>query len=257
MTTLTTHPVPSTPTRTTPGRLRRAALVVTGVFACLLPTVFAVNISRMLLTGVEADHQFHQATGQGLVLVALWLVPILGLLRAGWRGERPSTALGLQHLAFVLTGAACAVVAPGGGAPALLAVIAVTGVPLWLALPQRPRLRTQVRIHPALAPVALLTTALLVPYAIEQLQLQNAATTGYHSENPHLFDMAWMTCTVMVLALAAAVLPAARRLVTWVAGAAVVTGAAGLAFGEGTTWSLSVLALGLVAGAAHVLTVRR
>jgi hypothetical protein len=87
-----------------PGIGRRVALVVTGFLACALPIVFTVNISRMLLTGAESDHRFHQATGQGLILFALRLVPLFGLLRVGWRGERPSTALGYQHLAFVGTG---------------------------------------------------------------------------------------------------------------------------------------------------------
>jgi hypothetical protein len=56
-----------------PGLGRRAALVVTGLLSLFLPTVFTVNLTRMLLTGVETEHRFHQATGQGLLLFALWL----------------------------------------------------------------------------------------------------------------------------------------------------------------------------------------
>ena len=57
-------------------------------------------------------------------------------------------------------GLACSVAAPGGGAPILAGVIAVTGALLWLALPLRPRLRTELRVDPLLAPLALLSAAL-------------------------------------------------------------------------------------------------
>jgi hypothetical protein len=234
-----------------PGRWRRAAVVVTGAVACLLPAVFTVNITRMLVTGVEADHRFHQATGQGLVLTALWLGALIPLVRAGWSGRRPPLAAGLLHLTFVLVGAALAVLSPGGGAPILMAIIAVPGALLWAALPRRPRLRTRVQLDPLLAPVALFAAAVFTPFAIGQLDLQNAAT-GYHAQNPHYWDMAWMTVTLTVVALLGALLPAARRLVLWLAFGAVATGTAGLAFGEGTSWSLLVLGVGMVAGLAAV-----
>ena len=70
-----------------------------------------------------------------------------------------------------------------------------------------------------LMPVALLIGAVLMPYAIDQLRLQNAATTGYHCQNPHLFDMAWLVGVVTVLALVGAVVREARGLFAWVGGA--------------------------------------
>lgn len=232
-----------------PGRWRRAAVVVTGAMACLLPTVFTVNITRMLITGVEADHRFHQATGQGLVLTALWLGALIPLVRAGWSGRRPPVAAGLLHLSFVLVGALLAAFSPGGGAPILMAIIAVPGALLWAALPRRPRLRTRVQLDPLLTPAALFAAAVFTPFAIGQLDLQNAAT-GYHAQNPHYWDMAWMTITITVVALLGALLPAARRLAVWLAFGGLVTGTAGLAFGESTSWSLLVLTVGLVAGVA-------
>ena len=54
------------------------------------------------------------------------------------RGRRPSTAAGLLHLTFVGVGLACSVAAPGGGAPILTGLIAVTGALVWAALPLRP-----------------------------------------------------------------------------------------------------------------------
>jgi hypothetical protein len=237
------------PPRRAPGAIRRTAVAATGLVACALPIVFTLNISRMLLTGIESDHRFHQATGQGLVLTALWLGALVPLVRAGWAGRRPPTTAGLLHLVFVAVGAVLAAVAPGGGAPALIAVIAVPGALLWVALPQRPRLRHVVQIDPFLAPVALAAAAVFTPFAVEQLALQNAAT-GYHADNPHFWDMAWMTLTLTVTALVAAALPAARRLIWWLVGGAIVTGSAGLAFGEGASWSLLVMGVGIAAAAA-------
>ena len=134
------NPVVTEPARK-PGRLRRTGLGVAGFLACALPVVWTVNLSRMLLVGELDEHRFHQLTGQGLFLCALWLIGLVPLLRAGWVGRRPSSAAGLLHLTFVGTGTACAVAATGGGAPALMVVIAITGALVWLALPVRPRLR--------------------------------------------------------------------------------------------------------------------
>ncbi len=238
-----------------PSAARRAAVAVTGVLACAVPVMFTVSILGMLATGTDADHRFHQVTGQGLVLCALWLGGLVPLLRAGWRGRRPSTAAGLLHLAFVGVGALCAVAAPGGGAPALLGVIALTGALVWFALPQRPALRVPVELDPVLAPVALLSAALYTPYALDQIGLQNAAT-GYHAANPHHFDMAWTVLVLVALAAAAALLPAARALVAGTAVASVVVGLAGLAFTPDTTWSVLALGLGGTAGALALLRTR-
>jgi hypothetical protein len=230
-----------------PGPVRRAVLVVAALLACALPTSFALSIGAMLLTGTEADHRFHQLTGQGLLLAALWLGALLPLVRAGWRGERPSTAAGYQHLAFVSVGLLAAAVSPGGGARALMAVVTVTGALLWAALPVRPRLRARVALDPVLTPLALAVAAVLVPFAVDQLQQQLATTAGYHAENPHLFDMAWVTLVLTVLALVGAAVPRARGLLTWAGGGCVVVGGGALVLGEPVTWSVMVLALGVLA----------
>jgi hypothetical protein len=146
-----------------PSIPRRVAVATTAFLTLALPAMFTVNITRMLLTGVETDHRFHQATGQGLILFALWLGALVPLVRAGWRGRRPSAAAGWRHLVLVVSGAACAAAAPGGGAPVLVAVIAVTGALLWWALPVRPALRASVRLDPMLTPVALLAAAFFTP----------------------------------------------------------------------------------------------
>ena len=257
MTTQTETSISCQPSTTRPGAARRTALVLTGVLTCALPAMFILNISRMLLTGVETEHRFHQATGQGLILFAVWLLPILGLLRAAWAGARPSSAAGYQHLALIGTGAVLAALAPGGGAPYLVGVIAVGGALLWWALPQRPRLRLPVRVNPVLAPVALLATAWFVPYAIDQLQRQNAVTVGDHFTNPHFFDMAWLVTVLMAYLILAALVPAARQLALWTGAACLVLGTAGLAFGESTTFSAVTLLLGGVAVVAGIASARR
>jgi hypothetical protein len=255
MTTTIESPTAHLPSR--PGAGRRTALVLTGVLTCALPALFTVNISRMLLTGVESEHRFHQATGQGLLLFAVWLLPILVLLKAAWSGSRPSSAAGLQHLTLIATGIACAALAPGGGAPFLVGVIAVGGALLWWALPQRPLLRARIQVDALLAPLALLATAWFVPYAIDQLRQQNAVTGGDHLQNPHLFDMAWLVSVLMVYLLLAALLPAARHLALWTAVACLALGAAGLAFGQPTTFCAVTLLLGAAVGAARLASARR
>lgn len=194
-----------------PSRLRRTGLVAAGLLACALPTVFTINITRMLLVGELSEHRFHQLTGQGLVLFALWLGGLVPLIRAGWSGRRPSSLAGWLHVVFMVTGVVCAVAATGGGAPYLVGIIVVTGALVWLALPVRPRLRLPTRIDPALAPVAFVAAAVSTPYVLDQIALQNAAI-GHHAQNPHFFDMAWLVTALVGMALLAALLTGVRRL---------------------------------------------
>ena len=235
-----------------PGRLRRTGLGVAGLLACALPVVWTVNLSRMLLVGELDEHRFHQLTGQGLFLCALWLTGLVPLLRAGWVGRRPSSAAGLLHLTFVGVGTACAAAATGGGAPALMVVIAITGALVWLALPVRPRLRLPVQVDPLLAPLALVAAALSTPYVLDQIALQNAAT-GNHAHNPHLFDMAWMVSVLVVLGILAAALPAVRRLGLLAGAGFAWTGAMGLLLGADRPFTGLALGVGvaMVGVSAH------
>lgn len=261
---MTTHDVtqPLVPSSADPsaravGRGRRSLLALTGLLACAVPAVFAVTITHMLLTGVETGHRFHQLTGQGEILCALWLLPVLALLRAGWHGRRPSSAAGWAHLVLCLAGAVSAVASQGGGAPILMLVVGIPGALLWASLPVRPRLRVPLQVDPLLLPVAMVAGAVLLPYAVDQLALQNAATAGYHAENPHYFDMAWISIILAAYALLAGLLPAARVLAVGFAAAMTWMGSAGLALGESVSWSLSVLVCGVLAGAAWGIGRRR
>jgi hypothetical protein len=250
-----TEPTVLSTASTKPGAPRRVAVGITGFLACALPVVWTVNLSRYVLTGELSEHRYHQLTGQGLLLTTLWLLAVVPLVVAGWNGRRPSSLSGVLHLSFVGAGAACAVAATGGGAPALMAVIGVTGGLLWLALPVRPQLRLPVRIDPLLMPVALVTGALCTPYVLDQIELQNAAT-GHHAHNPHLFDMAWLVCTLVVIAVAAATLPSVRRLGVLAGAGFAWTGAMGLLLDVDRTWSALVVAAGAALVAVSVRSVR-
>ena len=96
----------STPVR--PSALRRTAVVASGVLACALPTLWTAGTVAELATGAERDHLFHQVTGQGLLLGAIWLGGLLPLLVAGWRGRRPGPVSAALHLC-VAVGAVVAV----------------------------------------------------------------------------------------------------------------------------------------------------
>ena len=258
---MNTTTAPTSPTThdttTRPGRGRRAALVGASVLTCALPLMWTANITRMLLTGVESEHRFHQATGQGLILFAFWLGALIPLIRSGWRGERPSTTAGLRHLTLLLGGVVCAVVAPGGGAPALLGVIAVGGALLWWALPVRPRLRSEVQVDPRAA--AGVAGAGRRAAAVRR-------RPALAPERGHRLPLAQPALLRHGLDLGRARRPGrcsrrcCRRRGRWqlpVGLATVALGTAGLAFGESTSQSWIAVALGLVVTAAHLVSARR
>ena len=152
----------------------------------------------MLVTGEPAEHRFHQLTGQGLLLCALWLGGLVPLLRAGWSGRRPSSAAGLLHLAFMATGVVAAAAATGGGAPALVGLVVVIGALLWLVLPVRPRLRLPVQVDPVLTPLALVAAAVRRRTSLTRSR-SRTPQPAIHAQNPHFFDMAWMVSTLVVV----------------------------------------------------------
>ena len=237
--------------RTSAGR--RTAVSVTGFLACVVPVVFAVNLTRMLLVGELSSHRFHQLTGQGLLLLALWLGGLVPQLRDGWAGRTPSPRSALLHLSFVATGVACTVAAPLGGAPFLLGLVVVTGLLVQAALPARARLRhLELRVAPAALTASLVLAAVVAPYVVDQLRLQHAAT-GHHAANPHYFDMAWLVATLVVLALVAACVVQARSLLLWAAGGVLLTGAAMVALDQGTGTGGAFLVTGAALLVAQVV----
>ena len=246
-TTLLAPAVPATTAVVAVRPARRAAVAVTGLLACALPLVWGAASAGMLVTGAEADHRFHQVTGQGVLLSLLWLAGLVPMVRAGWRGRRPSTATGLHALAFAAAAGTACTLAPQAGAGGLGVVVAVTLALLWAALPQRPRLRGAFRggLDVALLPVALLTTALVVPFALGEVDLQRAMGDE-HAEMAHYVDMAWVVLAVAALGLVASLSAAARSLALWSSAGLLVTGAARAAFTGDTTWSALAVALGAV-----------
>jgi hypothetical protein len=242
-------------TTTRPSALRRIALAVTGLLACLLPTVWTIGVVAELVTGAERDHLFHQFTGQGLLLGALWLGGLIPLLIAGWRGVRPSPVAAALHLSVVVGGVVAAALSPGNGGLLVAAIVLMTGALVWTALPLRPRVVPS-GLDPVLAPLALASAALFVPFALSEAGLQNAMHDE-HAEFSHNFDMAWIGVALVLAAVAAAAVPAARRLALWAMLGVAVVGGARYAFTPETTWSLLAAGLGLVGAAATAARLAR
>jgi hypothetical protein len=236
----------TTPTR--PAAWRRTALAVTGVLSCLAPLVWTAGTVAELVTGAEADHRFHQVTGQGLLLGALWLGGLLPLLVAGWRGRRPGAVPAMLHLSVVAGAVVAGALAPGNGGLAVAAFVTLTGALVWAALPLRPRIVAR-GLDPVLAPLALAAAALFVPFVAGESALQRGMHDE-HAEYSHYFDMAWISVALVLAVVAAATVPSARRLGLWAMLGIAVVGGARYAFTPETTWSLLAAGLGLVGAAA-------
>lgn len=264
MSTVTPTPHPETGTAPARPRLsvgRGAALAGTTFLTCALPTVWGVNTVVQLLTGTESDHLFHQLTGQGLVLSALWLAGLVPLVVAGWRRRSPSPDAAVQHTGFVLAALLAGVAAPQNGALSV-AVIALCGaLLLWWALPAPVRWRVPgAGLDPFAAPLALLGSALLVPYAIMTVGMQHH-DHNEHAEMAHYFDMAWISMAAIALMLAGAALGRLRLLVTG-GGVLAAIGAAGLAVpaasdAPSTLWCAGALAIAAASVALAVWRRRR
>jgi len=242
----TLAPLDRTPTR--PSAIRRTAVGITGLLACLLPTVWTVGVVAELVTGAERDHLFHQFTGQGLLLGALWLGGLLPLLAAGWRGVRPGPMAAALHLSVVAGAVVAAALSPGNGGLVVAGIVLVTGALVWTALPLRPRVVPS-GPDPVLAPLALASAALFVPFVLSEAGLQNAMHDE-HAEFSHNFDMVWIGVALVLAAVAAATVPAARRLALWAMLGIAVVGGTRYAFTPETTWSLLAAGLGVLGAAA-------
>jgi hypothetical protein len=231
-----------------PSVPRRAALAATGVLSCALPVIWTAGAVAELVTGVEADHRFHQVTGQGLLLGALWLGGLLPVLAAGWRGRRPGAVPAALHLSVVVGAVVAAALAPGNGGLVVAGLVAATGGLVWAALPLRPRISPR-GLDPVLAPLAVAAAAVLVPFVLGESALQRGMHDE-HAEFSHYFDMAWIGVALLLAAVAAATVPAARRLALWAMLGIAVVGGARYAFTPDTTWSLLAAGLGLLGVAA-------
>ena len=242
-------------TTTRPSVLRRTAVVAAGVLACALPTIWTAGTVAELLTGAERDHLFHQFTGQGLLLGALWLGGLIPLLVAGWRGVRPGAGAAVLHLSVVAAAVVAAARAPGNGGLFVAGVVAVTGALVWAALPLRPRIVPS-GLDPVLAPSALAAAALFVPFVLSEAGLQRSMHDE-HAQFSHNFDMVWIGIALVLAAVAAATVPAARRLAVWAMLGVAVVGGARYAFTPETTWSLMAAGVGLLGAAAAVARLAR
>lgn len=239
-----------------PGRgrrvLRRAAVALAALPAGALGVSFGVSSIVELVTGDEAEHRFHQITGQGVLLAALWLGGVAPLVLAGLRRRRPSPAAAVQHAAVVLGALTAALLAPSTpGGFFLAAVLSVGLVLLWLALPIRPALRAAAAgvrpaLDPVVAPLALLSGAVLVPFLIGQSDRQSHAHNE-HAEMAHYYDMAWVSVAILVLVAVAGVRrDLRRRLLAWAGTGLVVLGGSAVLLTRLDGFGAAALALGAV-----------
>jgi hypothetical protein len=251
-----TAPLTHDSSPTTLSRGRRVAVAATGFLACALPVVFTVSTIGQLVTGTESDHRFHQLTGQGLLLTALWLGGLVPLVRAGWRGVAPSVASVWQVLVVCLTGLGAGIAAPGHGGLALAIIATATSAALYAALPARPSLRVRASgVSVVAAVVAVALAVVMAVFVADQVDLQNHVADE-HAEMAHYFDMAWVSLIVVGLALVAALAPAVRRRLV-IAGAAVAyIGVARWAITPDVAWSVTAMVTGAV-GAVFALMVAR
>jgi hypothetical protein len=245
---VTTLAPTAAPAATRPSALRRTAVVVAGVLAGLLPTVWTLGTAVELLTGAERDHLFHQFTGQGLLFGVLWLGGLLPLVVAGWRGRRPGAAPALLHGSVVVGAAVAAGLAPGNGGVAVAGIVLVTGALVWAALPQRPAI-VPAGLDPVIAPLALASAALMTPFVLSESALQRAMGNE-HATFSHYYDMAWISVALVLVVAAAAVVPAARSLAVWAMAGITVVGAARFVFTPDVRWSVVAVTLGIVGAAA-------
>lgn len=240
-----------------PSALRRTGVALATVIASAPPVVWGLGTAVEMITGQERDHLFHQIIGQGLLLSALWLAALWPLTRAGWRGRRPSTAAGLHTVAFTAATLVAAALAPQNGGGFVSTFVLVTVGLLWLAIPRRPRLRgITTGIDPVAAPVVALLAALHVHFAIAEAALQRAMGDE-HAAMSHNYDMALVSLALVLLGVAGAVVPAARRLLLWTMLGSVAVGASRFLITGDTWWSLAVAGLGVIGAVAAVLTTRR
>jgi hypothetical protein len=192
------------PARRSAGRT--LAMALAALLACAIPIVWGISTAVQLATGEEADHRFHQLTGQGLVLSAVWLSGLIPIIAAGWRRRRPDPGVVTQHLCLVAAAAVSGVLAPQGGGLFVAGLALVTSGLLWWALPVPVTLRNPTdRPDPLAAALAPLGSALLIAYAVAELGMQR--TSGdEHARVAHYFDMSWLALTAALALLVGAAL---------------------------------------------------
>jgi hypothetical protein len=175
-----------------PSWFRLVALAMTSFLTLALPVMWGATALLYLVTGVEADHRFHQIIGQGLVLSVLWLSGLVPIVVAGWRRRPPAPGVVIQHAAFVAATVLAGGYAPQNGGLVVAGIVLVTTGLLWWALPAPLPLRVRTdALDPLATPLALLAAALLVPYGLAEGGIQRTSHDE-HAQMSHYFDMAWV-----------------------------------------------------------------
>ena len=157
------------------------------------------------LAGAERDHLFHPVHRPGPA-ARRWLGGLLPLLIAGWRGMRPSPVAAALHLSVVVGG----IVAAWHRATADSSSPPSSWSPAhWSGRRCRCGPSSRAASDPVLAPLALASAALFVPFVLSEAGLQNGMHDE-HAEFSHNFDMVWIGVALVLAAVAAATVQAAQ-----------------------------------------------
>ena len=224
--------------RLTAMRVIAWLLAATGVAFGLFTIAFGI-------VGPDQEiHAVHNAVVASLLLV-LTAPPMLAVARDPERSIRPPVILGVLAIAGLV--AMALALTPD---PFILPVLILIGVLWWLA-PSREGAIPAGR--PSLLMVALVIAGavLLVPYAIENAELQRTDHVSDHAAFYHWVETSFTALGIVVVGLLAALRPQGFRLGTWLAGLALaILGAAsvlfvGFASALAPPWSWAALLGGL------------
>jgi hypothetical protein len=236
-----------------PSRRRLFGFRAALIFASLLPVMWGVSSVQSALGG--GTHLVHDLIGGGVVLNLLWLAPLIAM----WRPRRLPGAL-LCYFAIVAAAVIAAVMSSSNEVVGVILVLQA-GLVTLLHPDRRAALRQPVAISPSLLPVALLTAAVLVRYAVSEAALQ--ATGDDHAVVAHYFDQAWFALAVPLLAVLAALRSDVRRFAGTVSGLALIAfGAVSIALPDvsssvGVAWGAIAILAGVGTLAFTTLETRR
>ena len=176
---------------------------------------------------VGPDQEIHAVhnTMVAALLIVLTAPPMVAVARAPERAIRPLVILaalavaGLAAMALALT--------PD---PFILPVLVLIGV-LWVLVPSREDAIPMGRPSPLMLALVLAAAVALVPYAIDNAELQRTDHTSDHAAFFHWVETSFTAAGIVLVGLVAALRPRAFRMATWSAGLALaIIGAASVLF---------------------------
>jgi hypothetical protein len=223
-------------------RIIAAAMAIGAIGFGLFTIVFGI------VNPAQAPHAFHNAIVASLLIV-LSAPPVIAIARAPRDPGRPLVMLAAIGVAALATMALSLTLDPF-----TLPFVVLVGV-LWLLAPSRGDGAAAERPSLPLLALSALVAVLLVPYALQQAELQRADRTSEHAAFFHWVEMSFYATAIPLLGVVVALRPTAHRLAAWCAGVAlVVIGVASLLFAAYASALPAAVAGGtIVAGAVFIV----